>query len=573
MAEQGNPRWFLEALFAGKPDELYLLIWTLADKRSRWFRSVEEAVQCAETLRNSDAYIGVGLSRQDYGPSHRCPSSQIAGLVGLWADLDLRSDAHPKSALPATIAEALSILPRELPPSLVVATGNGAHAWWLFKETLVFDSEEDRNGAARLATRWQTLLRLNAASRGWALDRLSDLARVLRIPGSLNNKDPQNPKPVAIHSRTDRRYNPSDLGDYLDIHAIPGPDEQEHDTRTWAERLSDRPLVVDPNATVPEDLLQRLTATDMRFRNTWLRQRHDLKDQSQSGYDLALADFGFEAGFSEQQIVDMLIHHRRVNGRVPKLREDYFRRTLAKAEKHAGTAVEIPAAATFSAPPPPESTTPASDIPAEEPLDPARVKAALCERLSGILGVRILRILKITGKEPTYQLELENATVELANVTKLIDQGSLRAAIAAAADRLIPKIKPKQWEQVAQMLLDALTVTEGGEETDLRGAIKLYINHYLSETPFIPSIEGQAIQTIRKPTIINDQIAICASDLQPHINKTFGQNHSIKAVASMLAAIGAMSIRVRGARFREQSRWLLPASEFDPADYVAGAQD
>ena len=134
MAEQGNPRWFLEALFAGKPDELYLLIWTLADKRSRWFRSVEEAVQCAETLRNSDAYVGVGLSRQDYGPSHRCPSSQIAGLVGLWADLDLRSDAHPKSALPATIAEALSILPRELPPAFVVATGNGAHAWWLFKE-------------------------------------------------------------------------------------------------------------------------------------------------------------------------------------------------------------------------------------------------------------------------------------------------------------------------------------------------------------------------------------------------------------------------------------------------------
>ena len=98
---------FLEALFAGKPDDLlHLLLWTLPEKRSHWFQNVESAIQFAESMRQRDLYVGVGLSGQDYGSSRRCPSNEVAGIVGLWADLDLKSDAHPKAALPATIEDA-----------------------------------------------------------------------------------------------------------------------------------------------------------------------------------------------------------------------------------------------------------------------------------------------------------------------------------------------------------------------------------------------------------------------------------------------------------------------------------
>jgi len=63
-----------------------------------------------------------------------------------------------------------------------------------------------------------------------------------------------------------------------------------------------------------------------------------------------------------------------------------------------------------------------------------------------------------------------------------------------------------------------------------------------------------------------------SSDLQLFINKTFLQNLSVKAVASMLAAVGAKSIRVRSAKNGEQGRWLLPADQFNPADYTAPAK-
>jgi hypothetical protein len=140
-------------------------------------------------------------------------------------------------------------------------------------------------------------------------------------------------------------------------------------------------------------------------------------------------------------------------------------------------------------------------------------------------------------------------------------------------DRLIPRVKPKLWEQVAQAMLNALTIEDGGEETDFVGSARMHVDNYLSETPFIESVIDQPLQTRRKPAVIEGQITICSSDLQLHLNKTSGENHPIKAVASMLTAIGASSTRVKASRYRDQSRWLLPLSEFAPDDYVGAGEE
>ncbi len=213
---RSSTRQFVEALFSSKPEELRILIWTLADRGSRWFSDVESAIRYAESASGQDVYIGVGLSGRDYGADHRCPSSEIAAIGGLWADIDLRSDAHPKTTLPCTVEEALSILPTDLPLTFIIFTGNGIHVWLLFRELYLFRNEEDRVAAAVLAKRWNTLIRDNARMRGWHIDRLSDLARILRIPGTTNCKDPANPKAVVIQMHSDHRYTPSDLAKYFE---------------------------------------------------------------------------------------------------------------------------------------------------------------------------------------------------------------------------------------------------------------------------------------------------------------------------------------------------------------------
>ena len=407
-----TPLDFLEQLWRYKPEDHYILIWSLPDKRSRWFREIPAAAEFVAGVNGRDVYVGVGLSKQDRGPARRCLSEEISGLAGFWSDLDLRSDAHSKKALPSSIEDALTVIPGGMPPTIVVATGNGAHAWWLFQEPLIFDTSEERDAAARVAARWSTMLRLNAAARGWAYDRLSDLARVLRIPGTLNHKEPAQPKPVVVHTVSDRRYNLSDFEQLLDAAAVPDLDAQARAAREWIERFQDTPLTINMNAQVPRDLLDGWIAQDLRFRNTWFRQRHDLKDQSQSGYDLALADFGVEAGITPQQIVDLIIHHRAMHHQKQRTRLDYFERTLARAaERNDGAATLPPLPETpAEAPPAPEappsnggaanSEEPSPDRP-EPAVDPLAAKAALCEYISEVLGVRILRIVKITGKEPT----------------------------------------------------------------------------------------------------------------------------------------------------------------------------
>lgn len=577
-----TPLDFLNLLWQFKPEQLYVLLWTHPDKRSHWYREIGAAAEFVLKSRGLDVYVGVGLSRADHGTARRCVSEEIAGISGFWADLDLRSDAHNKKALPATIPDALSIIPASMPPTIVIATGNGAHAWWLFKEPYLFDGDDDRKATASQVARWHTLLCLNASSRGWAYDRLSDLARILRIPGTQNLKDPANPKDVLVHSFTDRRYNLSDFEEYLDSTAIPDPQAQEKAAQEWAERFADKHLVIDTAARIPQEMLDGWMAGDLRFKNTWLRQRHDLKDQSQSGYDLALAHFGTEAGLNEQQIVDLIIHHRSQYAQKHRTRLDYFQRTIATASRRI-PGVDAPAVppdapalgATTSNPAHPGAQGAPQEAGSRNGAspDPATTKALLCQRISEILGIRVCRILKFTGKEPTFHMELEEGKIEFQNVGKLISQDSVRIAIAGSIGKLIRKLKPKVWEQLAQAMLDACIIEQGGEEIEWEGAARMYVAHYLSETGFIETLEGQQVQNQRKPILLDGKVAICASDLQMYVNKTTFQNLSIKALASMLGVLGGKSIRVRGAKFKEQSRWVLPVDQFDPAEYSPGKEE
>jgi len=123
-----QPREFLELLWSGKPEDLFILIWTLQDKRSRWCLDVAQAAAVVEASRHMDVYTGVGLSPADFGPHQRCPADKIVGIAGLGADFDLLSDAHANKALPKTIHQALSIIPPATPPSITIATGNGLSA-------------------------------------------------------------------------------------------------------------------------------------------------------------------------------------------------------------------------------------------------------------------------------------------------------------------------------------------------------------------------------------------------------------------------------------------------------------
>jgi hypothetical protein len=572
-------RAFLEFVFEGKPESLQVRLWISEYwDEPCWLPNVDAAAYCAQCQAERDVYIGLGLANEDCGATEGCGPAELAALAGISIDIGLRSYAHPQATRPQTVEQAISILPPELPPTCVVDSGDSVQVCWLFQEPYVFASELDRRQTAGVLQRWTRLLRGNARIHGWAIDPAASLDHLLRVPGTTNCTDPDNPKSVTVYSRIDRRYSLSELIEYLDDQGVPDPAAKADARQEWGERLSDKPLAINLAARIPEDLLKGWLTADEVFKSTWFHHRSDLPDQSQLQYDLALGRFGVSADLTEQQIVDLIIHNRAMHKRKARTTLDYYYRTLAKASDledvgKTGAAGPPRESAEESAEraPRPEVTGLGSDANSSSNSDMAKI--ALCDGLSKLFGVEILRIVKLSGQNPAYRIELAQGKAHFDNVGKFISQSAVRSAIAARLGKLIPDFKPKQWKRIAQDMLDACIVEDGGPELEADGEARMYLSQYLEESEFILQIADQTGATKRKPMVRQGRITVCASDLQSFINLTTHQGLSPRAVAAMLSAIGAASKRVRGKGFKEQGRWVLPISEFDPADYRVPKSD
>lgn len=159
-----------------------------------------------------DIYFGVGISntRKLKG---RLTADDVTAIPGLWIDIDIAGIEHKQSNLPADLNEAVQFmngLPFE--PTIIVDSGHGLHAYWLFREMWTFDTPEERTQAKGLLKGFQDFIRSRATARNWKLDATHDLSRVLRLPGTTNYKS--EPVPVTVISHNNNRYNPSDFENY-----------------------------------------------------------------------------------------------------------------------------------------------------------------------------------------------------------------------------------------------------------------------------------------------------------------------------------------------------------------------
>jgi hypothetical protein len=201
---------FLDLLFRGCPSESFLLVWTKdqEEMRSTWFPAtqIERAATFASEQR-CDTYFGAALSPKNFGPKRRCPAEKAAGVLGVWADVDIRGEAHKEKALPETreqsdeLANSLGIS-----PTVLVDSGHGLQPWWLFNEPWIFADDDERDRGRQLVEQFQAALRKSATAAGWELDPTHDLARVMRLPGTTNCKIAGHPVPVRILDAYGPRY-------------------------------------------------------------------------------------------------------------------------------------------------------------------------------------------------------------------------------------------------------------------------------------------------------------------------------------------------------------------------------
>ncbi len=111
-------------------------------------------------------------------------------LPGLWADLDLDGPGH--AAPPGGLSllpdmDAARALVSALPhPTLWVHSGGGVYPWWLLHQPHVIGA--DLEDVQQLSKQWHAYLKAEARRRAFHVPGMGDLARVLRVPGTVNRK-------------------------------------------------------------------------------------------------------------------------------------------------------------------------------------------------------------------------------------------------------------------------------------------------------------------------------------------------------------------------------------------------
>jgi len=136
-------------------------------------------------------------------------------------DIDVGHDGHLESGLCPDIDSALEIINNWIPPTVIVLTGGGVHAYWRFKEPWIIGSEESRAACKLFHRRFQAVFRdVDVNPKGYKIDETHSLAQILRIPGTFNRKS-EVPRPVKIHEIGSSEYSISTLEALLPEHVVP----------------------------------------------------------------------------------------------------------------------------------------------------------------------------------------------------------------------------------------------------------------------------------------------------------------------------------------------------------------
>ena len=116
----------------GDPPGGQVLVWMLPQKRSTWYFQLDGVAAQLEAYSDRDIYTGVGIASPDVklNSGSRLKAADVAGIPGLWADLDIAGPVHKKANLPPSQEAALQLLGQmPFPPTIVVDTDHGLQAW------------------------------------------------------------------------------------------------------------------------------------------------------------------------------------------------------------------------------------------------------------------------------------------------------------------------------------------------------------------------------------------------------------------------------------------------------------
>jgi len=193
---------FLEALF-GNLDSGYIEIRPIFNRTSeepKFYRSIKEIEWNWISKLNTFQYnifFGVCARKNKQGTK-----DSVKSIPALFADLDGKDFPGGKPEAKAQLDK----LPPYLQPSIIVDSGHGYQCYWLLQEVYEIENE------AEIPELEGYIKGIRCFLSG---DAVQDLSRVLRLPGTINWKYPQNPVSCQIeYFDLSRKFDPIDFEEY-----------------------------------------------------------------------------------------------------------------------------------------------------------------------------------------------------------------------------------------------------------------------------------------------------------------------------------------------------------------------
>ena len=498
-----RPSEFLTALWGETPGAP-VLVWTLPDRLSHWLASPAEADR---DWGDRDVYTSVSLPHPDAKtPANRRVSAAAAHAIpGLWADVDYQDEAHTKPGLP-TQADALRVLMQDVEtPTILVRSGHGFQAWWLFDEPWVFDTDGERSEAQRLVQWWQATV---AQALDATMDSTHDLARVLRVPGTMNRKGEPH---VQVEAEVTGGRRTRDLWTRDLRQSSFALGAARNGTSGTLLLTADR----EPSSSRLELLKEAIPEVGDRLKHRGLQG-----DQSLSGYDLSLASYAVQGDWTDQEIVDLCIMHRgRHKGDLKLDRPDYWERTLRAARSSREPSV--------------------SDI-LEQPLN----------KLAGLGIERVLEIRDpLYPDAPTYRLIDENGGIlELPSVTHITKQQLFRDACFVQLRKYPSQVKNVPWDNTVRRIMEETETINPGHDDHPRtkhetDETREWVAAYLRQTVPLPSSEEA--EALGLPFMHKGRVHFVLHGFRQWLRSQRDLKVTEKHLSSRLHDIQAENVRVR----------------------------
>lgn len=517
---------FLDLLYPDSiSEQSQLVIWEPNGKRPTWCTSSKQAADHARSVHErSDVYFSVclhdlAISRADADEAKAadpkkagadfargCARSAVA-MAGVWVDIDVKNDHHSKVGLAQTLDQVVSgVMGLTMKPSLIVTTGGGIHAYWLFKEPWTLESNDERARAQALVEGYQKWI---ASTCGFTVDATYDLARVLRLPGTVNHKYRRVATGSMPHT-PEPRYNPSDFDDFS---AKP---------RSITKVVVTTPLNIDLEAQVP-DKIGILLANDLAFSDVW-HGRKKFPSPSERDMSIAARLVRYD-GWTDQEICDALIANRRLHGGTIEradFRVDKLNYTIAKARKAYSewlkeqeqdeiakemqateradmlkeylrlkqVVTEQPPSVVVHIDSTVEGVEAAPEVAAITPEAAAaeQVRNPLVSQLNEALGLPVTkavqRLIRYEGDEGSYILVMGGAQVKLGPIENLHNPDKFAMRLADGADTTPAIVSRQDWRsQWLPILLGIVEHHRLGSIGSLAEALEQLVTRYIEQGP------------------------------------------------------------------------------------------